>query len=51
MDKIHYLSQFNLLQSLGLEDLIEMEELTRITVVPKNTYIQTPSTFLKDCFL
>ncbi|OMC78842.1 cAMP-binding protein [Paenibacillus odorifer] len=50
MEKNHYLSQFNLLQSLGLEDLIEMEELTRITVVPKNTYIQTPSTFSEGLF-
>lgn len=50
MEKNHYLSQFNLLQSLGLEDLIEMEELTRITVVPKNTYIQIPSTFSEGLF-
>jgi len=32
METIHYLSQFNLLQSLALEDLMEMEELTRITI-------------------
>jgi CRP/FNR family transcriptional regulator len=50
MDNIHYLSQFNLLQALALEDLIEMEELTRITVVPKNTYIQTPTTFSEGLF-
>ncbi|AIQ36305.1 cAMP-binding protein [Paenibacillus sp. FSL R5-0345] len=50
METIHYLSQFNLLQSLALEDLIEMEELTRITVVPKNTYIQTPTTFSEGLF-
>lgn len=50
METIHYLSQFNLLQSLALEDLMEMEELTRITVVPKNTYIQTPTTFSKGLF-
>lgn len=51
METIHYLSQFNLLQSLALEDLMEMEELTRITVVPKNTYIQTPTTFSEGLFL
>ncbi|WHY17244.1 Crp/Fnr family transcriptional regulator [Paenibacillus sp. G2S3] len=50
MESIHYLSQFNLLQSLALEDLMEMEELTRITVVPKNTYIQTPTTFSEGLF-
>ncbi|MNO77064.1 Global nitrogen regulator [compost metagenome] len=50
MDHTHYLSQFNLLQALALEDLIEMEELTRITVVPKNTYIQTPTTFCEGLF-
>lgn len=50
METIHYLSQFNLLQSLALEDLMEMEELTRITVVPKNTYIQTPTTFSEGLF-
>ncbi|MEK5255188.1 Crp/Fnr family transcriptional regulator [Paenibacillus sp. FSL F4-0125] len=50
METIDYLSQFNLLQSLALEDLIEMEELTRITVVPKNTYIQTPTTFSEGLF-
>ncbi|MBY3621551.1 Crp/Fnr family transcriptional regulator [Acinetobacter sp. CUI P1] len=50
MENIHYLSQFNLLQSLVLEDLVEMEELTRITVVPKNTYIQTPTTFSEGLF-
>ncbi|MDH6371925.1 cAMP-binding protein [Paenibacillus sp. VTT E-133280] len=50
METIHYLSQFNLLQSLALEDLMEMEELTRITVVPKNTYIQTPPTFSEGLF-
>lgn len=50
METTHYLSQFNLLQSLALEDLMEMEELTRITVVPKNTYIQTPTTFSEGLF-
>ncbi|WP_313638015.1 Crp/Fnr family transcriptional regulator [Paenibacillus sp.] len=50
MENIHYLSQFNLLQVLELDDLIEMEELTRITVVPKNTYIQTPETFSEGLF-
>ncbi|HBS46137.1 MAG TPA: cAMP-binding protein, partial [Paenibacillus sp.] len=33
-----------------MEDLMEMEELTRITVVPKNTYIQTPTTFSEGLF-
>ncbi|WP_422657740.1 Crp/Fnr family transcriptional regulator [Paenibacillus sp. EC2-1] len=45
MNNIHYLSQFNLLHSLETEDLIEMEQLTRITVIPRNTFIQTPETF------
>lgn len=45
MDKIQYLSQFNLLHSLSMEDLIEMDQLTSITTIPKNTFIQTPETF------
>ncbi|RAV13289.1 Crp/Fnr family transcriptional regulator [Paenibacillus contaminans] len=45
MDKIFYLSQFNLLQSLPAEDLLEMDEMTSITTIAKNTFIQTPDTF------
>lgn len=45
MDNILYLSQFNLLNSLSMEDLIEMDELTSITIFPKNTFIQTPETY------
>lgn len=40
--KIEYLSQFNLLHSLSEEDLIEMDQLTSITTIRKNTFIQTP---------
>lgn len=50
MDNIHYLSQFNLLHALQMEDLIEMEQLTLITIVPKKTFIQTPETFSEGLF-
>src|SRR5690606_18543072 len=50
MDNIHYLSQFNLLYALDTDDLIEMEQLTVITVVPKNRFIQTPETFSERLF-
>lgn len=50
MDKIEYLSQFNLLQSLSREDLIVMDELTSITTFPKNTFIQTPETFIEKLY-
>ena len=50
MDNIQYLSQFNLLQSLSTEDLIEMDQLTSITVFPKNTFIQTPETFTEGFY-
>jgi CRP-like cAMP-binding protein len=50
MDKIQYLSQFNLLQSLSMEDLIEMDQLTSITIIPKNTLIQTPETFAEGLY-
>ncbi|WP_338556907.1 Crp/Fnr family transcriptional regulator [Paenibacillus sp. KS-LC4] len=50
MDKIQYLSQFNLLHSLSMEDLIEMEELTVITPFSKNTFIQTPATFAEGLY-
>lgn len=45
MDKILYLSQFNLMSSLSKADLIEMDSMTSITTVSKNTLIQTPDTF------
>lgn len=50
MDSIQYLSQFNLLKSLSAEDLIEMDQLTSITIIPKNTYIQTPDTFKEGLY-
>ncbi|WP_028546262.1 Crp/Fnr family transcriptional regulator [Paenibacillus taiwanensis] len=50
MDNIQYLSQFNLLRSLSIPDLIEMEQLTSITVIPKNTFIQTPATFAEGLY-
>ncbi|WP_314586741.1 Crp/Fnr family transcriptional regulator [Paenibacillus terrigena] len=50
MDRIEYLSQFNLLKSLSNEDLIEMDELTSITIMPKSTYIQTPDTFKEGLY-
>lgn len=50
MNNIHYLSQFNLLHSLEIDDLIEMEQLTRITVVSKNTFIQTPETYSEGLY-
>ncbi|MDK8182392.1 Crp/Fnr family transcriptional regulator [Paenibacillus sp. UMB4589-SE434] len=50
MDNIQYLSQFNLLRSLSIPDLIEMEQLTSITVIPKYTFIQTPATFAEGLY-
>jgi CRP/FNR family transcriptional regulator len=50
MDNIQYLSQFNLLKSLSTEDLIEMDQLTSITIMPKNTYIQTPDSFKEGLY-
>ncbi len=50
MDKIQYLSQFNLLNSLSMEDLIEMDRLTSITAVAKNQFIQTPDTFTEGLY-
>ncbi|MGG4493822.1 Crp/Fnr family transcriptional regulator [Brevibacillus reuszeri] len=45
MDYIQYLSQFNLLKELSTKDLLEMDQLTSITVFQKNTFIQTPETY------
>lgn len=45
MDRIQYLSQFNLMSSLSREDLIVMDEITSITTYPKQMFIQTPDTF------
>lgn len=42
MDRIQFLSQFNLMNSLSREDLIEMDKLTIITTFPKQALIQTP---------
>lgn len=50
MDHIQYLSQFNLLQSLSRQDLIEMDKLTIVTTFPKHAFIQTPDTFVESLF-
>ncbi|RJX39541.1 Crp/Fnr family transcriptional regulator [Paenibacillus pinisoli] len=50
MDRIQYLSQFNLMHSLSESDLIEMDKLTVITTVPKHTFIQTPDTFIETLY-
>ncbi|MGG1617939.1 Crp/Fnr family transcriptional regulator [Paenibacillus sp. NRS-1782] len=50
MNSIQYLSQFNLLDSLSLEDLVEMDQMTSITTLPKNTFIQTPDTFSEGLY-
>ncbi|MFD2115817.1 Crp/Fnr family transcriptional regulator [Paenibacillus yanchengensis] len=50
MNRIQYLSQFNLLRSLSKEDLITMDELTSITTFPKHTFIQTPETFTEELY-
>lgn len=50
MDRIQYLSQFNLMHSLTNSDLIEMDQLTIITTVPKHTFIQTPDTFVETLY-
>ncbi|MHA7965425.1 Crp/Fnr family transcriptional regulator [Paenibacillus sp. CAU 1782] len=47
MDRIDYLSQFNLLQSLSRQDLIEMDKLTIVTTFPKHAFIQTPDSFVE----
>ncbi|WP_440131340.1 Crp/Fnr family transcriptional regulator [Paenibacillus xylanexedens] len=45
MDNIRYLSQFNLMACLSESDLIEMDSMTSITTLPKDTLIQTPDQF------
>ncbi|MBP1310896.1 Crp/Fnr family transcriptional regulator [Paenibacillus sp. FSL H7-0442] len=50
MNSIQYLSQFNLLHSLSLEDLIEMDQMTSITTIPKRNFIQTPETFSEGLY-
>jgi CRP/FNR family transcriptional regulator len=50
MNSIQYLSQFNLLHSLSLEDLIEMDQMTSITTIAKKTFIQTPETFSEGLY-
>ncbi|WP_128103953.1 Crp/Fnr family transcriptional regulator [Paenibacillus sp. DCT19] len=45
MDNIQYLSQFNLMACLSESDLIEMDSMTSITTLPKDTLIQTPDQF------
>ncbi|MBO3284048.1 Crp/Fnr family transcriptional regulator [Paenibacillus sp. FSL M8-0228] len=50
MNSIQYLSQFNLLHSLSLEDLIEMDQMTSITTIPKKNFIQTPETFSEGLY-
>jgi len=50
MDRIQYLSQFNLMHSLSMEDLIEMDRLTQVTTVPKHTFVQTPYTYADELY-
>jgi CRP/FNR family transcriptional regulator len=50
MDKIRYLSQFNLMSCLSEADLSEMDSMTSITTMPKNTIIQTPDTFAEGFY-
>ncbi|MEK3778569.1 MULTISPECIES: Crp/Fnr family transcriptional regulator [Paenibacillus] len=50
MDKILYLSQFDLMSSLSEADLIEMDGMTSITTIPKNRQIQTPDTFTEGFY-
>ncbi|MDY8025046.1 Crp/Fnr family transcriptional regulator [Paenibacillus polymyxa] len=50
MNSIQYLSQFNLLHSLSLEDLIEMDQMTSITTIAKKTFIQTPEIFSEELY-
>ncbi|MDH2329818.1 MULTISPECIES: Crp/Fnr family transcriptional regulator [Paenibacillus] len=50
MNSIQYLSQFNLLHSLSLEDLIEMDQMTSITTIAKKNFIQTPETFSEGLY-
>lgn len=50
MDKLIALSEINLLKALSIEDLKEMDELTQITLYPKNTFIQTSDTFVEKLF-
>ncbi|WP_339847168.1 Crp/Fnr family transcriptional regulator [Paenibacillus sp. FSL W7-1088] len=50
MDKILYLSQFNLMSSLSEADLIEMDSMTSITTLARNTLIQTPDTFAEGFY-
>lgn len=50
MDKILYLSQFNLMSSLSEADLIEMDSMTSITTLVRNTLIQTPDTFAEGFY-
>lgn len=50
MDKILYLSQFDLMSSLSEADLIEMDHMTSITTLSKHTTIQTPDTFTEGFY-
>ncbi|PYE50864.1 Crp/Fnr family transcriptional regulator [Paenibacillus barcinonensis] len=50
MNKILYLSQFDLMSSLSEADLMEMDSMTSITTLPKLTMIQRPDTFKEGFF-
>lgn len=50
MNKILYLSQFDLMSSLSEADLVEMDSMTSITSFPKQSTIQTPSTFTEGFY-
>lgn len=50
MNKILYLSQFDLMSSLSEANLMEMDSMTSITTFPKHTTIQTPDTFTEGFY-
>ncbi|KAA8784244.1 CRP/FNR family cyclic AMP-dependent transcriptional regulator [Paenibacillus sp. 4624] len=50
MNKILYLSQFDLMSSLSEADLVEMDSMTSITTLPKHTTIQRPDTFTEGFY-
>ncbi|MFI8711484.1 Crp/Fnr family transcriptional regulator [Brevibacillus brevis] len=50
MNRITYLSQFYLLNSLSEESLRLIDQLTSLTSFPQNTCIQTPETFSEGVY-
>jgi CRP/FNR family transcriptional regulator len=51
MNSIQYLSQFNLLHNLSLEDLIEMDQMTSITNISKKPLYKLQRPFPRDFIL